>query len=183
MSQGTSTMIAGTRRSETDDRELLARIAAGGEDAFVELVRRYQRRFYGIARRMLGDDREAEDAVQTAFLRIHRHAAAYREEWSGATWLYRILTNVVIDHWRKRRRLGEVPLSATDVVGTAVNAERVDVDRALAKLPAEARAILLLCYVEELSYAEIARARGISINTVKTQLLRAKGLMRRYLKR
>jgi RNA polymerase sigma-70 factor (ECF subfamily) len=89
----------------------------------------------------------------------------------------------VIDHWRKRRRLGEVPLSATDVVGTAVNVERVDVDRALAKLPAEARAILLLCYVEELPYAEIARARGISINTVKTQLLRAKGLMRRYLKR
>ena len=130
---------------------------------------------------MLGDDAEAEDAVQTAFLRIHRHAAAYRDEWQGATWLYRVLTNVCIDLWRKRRRLGEAPEPGPRVERAARGASR---RRPRARqLPAEARAILLLCYVEELPYAEIARTRGISINTVKTQLLRAKGLMRRYLKR
>ena len=59
--------------------------------------------------------------------------------------------------------------------------ERIDVETALAKLPAEARVILLCCYVGGLSYGEIARVRGISVNTVKTQLSRAKRLMRRHL--
>jgi RNA polymerase sigma-70 factor (ECF subfamily) len=57
----------------------------------------------------------------------------------------------------------------------------LDVDRALARLAPEARAILLLCYVQELSYGEIARVRGISVNTVKTHLARAKRAMRRHL--
>jgi len=163
------------------DAALLAAIAAGDEAAFTALVRRYERRFYAVARRMLGEEREAEDAVQTALLRIFRSASEYRDRWRGSTWLYRILTNVCIDQWRKRRHVTEAAdeLGRTESHGT----DAIDVDRALAKLPPEARAILLLCYVEELPYAEIARVRGISINTVKTQLLRAKRLMRRHLKR
>jgi RNA polymerase sigma-70 factor, ECF subfamily len=176
-------MRAATKRDEgtASDAALLARVAAGDHDGFAALVHRYEARFFAVARRMLGDDTEAEDAVQTALFRIYRSAAAYRDEWQGSTWLYRVLTNVCIDLWRKRRRR-EAGADHVPSVG-APRADRVDVDRALAKLPAGARAILLLCYVEELPYAEIARARGISINTVKTQLLRAKGLMRRYLKR
>jgi RNA polymerase sigma-70 factor (ECF subfamily) len=163
------------------DAALLAAIAAGDEAAFTALVRRYERRFYSVARRMLGEEREAQDAVQTALLRIFRSAAEYRDRWRGSTWLYRILTNVCIDQWRKRRH----DIEPADEIGGSEShgTDTIDVDRALAKLPPEARAILLLCYVEELPYAEIARVRGISINTVKTQLLRAKRLMRRHLKR
>jgi RNA polymerase sigma-70 factor, ECF subfamily len=162
------------------DAALLARVAAGDHDGFAALVRRYETRLFAVARRMLGDDAEAEDAVQTALFRIYRSAAAYRDEWQGSTWLYRVLTNVCIDFWRKRRRGREASGDRVPSVG-APWAERVDVDRALARLPAEARAILLLCYVEERSYPEIARIRGISVNTVKTQLARAKRAMRRYL--
>lgn len=163
------------------DAALIAAVADGDEQAFTTLVRRYQGRFHRVARRMLGDDREAEDAVQTALLQVFRHASGYRDRWKGSTWLYRILTNVCIDAWRKRR-----PVSAEDVDdGTPAQAspegDRIDVDRALARLPPEARAILLLCYVEELSYADAALARGVTINTVKTQLARAKRLMRREL--
>jgi RNA polymerase sigma-70 factor, ECF subfamily len=165
--------------SEPSDATLLARIAAGHDDAFATLVLRYRGRFYGVARRMLGGDADAEDAVQAALFRIYRNASAYRDRWSGSTWLYRVLTNVCIDHWRKRRRLAEAPDPDDALESRPV--ERLDVDRALAKLPAEARAILLLCYVEGLPYAEIARVRGISVNTVKTQLSRAKRLMRRHL--
>jgi RNA polymerase sigma-70 factor (ECF subfamily) len=162
------------------DPELLAAIAEGDARAFGDLVARYQTRFYGVARRMLGSDADAEDAVQLAFLHVLRSAAAYRTEWSGSTWLYRILTNVAIDLWRKRRRLAEDPeLETASIAGPG--SERIDLDRALAKLPAEARAALVLCYVEGLSYAEIARVRGVTINTVKTHLLRAKRLMRRHL--
>ncbi len=166
---------------EVGDAELLARIASGSEDGLVELVGRYRDRFYGVARRMLGDEGEAEDAVQATFLRVFRHAGSYRDEWKSSTWLYRILTNTCIDLWRKRRRLAEVPESEASPTTEPRGTDRLDVERALAKLPAEARAILVLCYAEDLSYAEIARARGITVNTVKTQLLRAKRLMRKHL--
>jgi RNA polymerase sigma-70 factor (ECF subfamily) len=163
------------------DAALLARIARGGEDAFTTLVRRYERRFYAVARRMLGRDADAEDAVQLAFLHVLTRAGGYDPRWRGSTWLYRVLTNVCIDAWRKRRF--EQPVDAPDVAARAAasSAERVDVEAALAKLPAEARIILLCCYVGGLSYGEIARVRGISINTVKTQLARAKRAMRRHL--
>lgn len=167
--------------SEAPDTALLKHMAAGNEEAFVTLVRRYQDRFHAVARRMLGDDAEAQDAVQTAFFHVYRGAAAYRDDWRGSTWLYRILTNVCIDLWRKRRRLEGAGKDIATAVAAPRDVEGIDIDRALAKLPPEARAILLLCYVEDLSYADVARIRGISVNTVKTQLLRAKRLMRRHL--
>lgn len=182
VSIGVGSRPAGATRQS--DSEILAAIAAAGEEAeeaFACLVERYQARFYGVARRMLGADADAEDAVQIAFLHVHRSAAEYRDQWSGSTWLYRILTNVCIDLWRKRRRLAEVSVPEPPPVAAASASERIDVDRALDKLPAEARAALVLCYVEELSYAEIARVRGVTVNTVKTQLLRAKRLMRKHL--
>jgi RNA polymerase sigma-70 factor (ECF subfamily) len=174
-------MRAATLRAEdtVSDAALLARIAAGDHHGFAALVQRYEARFFAVARRMLGDDGEAEDAVQTAFFRVYRSAAAYRDEWQGSTWLYRVLTNVCIDLWRKRRRR-DAGADHVPSVG-APRADAIDVDRALARLAPEARAILLLCYVEEHSYPEIARIRGISVNTVKTQLARAKRAMRRYL--
>jgi len=162
------------------DPDLLEAIAGGDERAFGELVARYQGRFYGVARRMLRSDADAEDAVQLAFLQVHRKAGSYRDEWSGSTWLYRVLTNVCIDLWRKHRRLAEAPEAPVASVGERTG-DRIDVDRALAKLPSEARAALVLCYVEGLSYSEIARVRGVTINTVKTHLLRAKRLMRKHL--
>ncbi|MBI3768147.1 MAG: sigma-70 family RNA polymerase sigma factor [Deltaproteobacteria bacterium] len=176
---------------EPSDAALLAGVARGRSDAFTVLVRRYERRFYTIARRMLGRDADAEDAVQLAFLHVLTRADGYDATWKGSTWLYRVLTNVCIDAWRKRRleepeessesvRAPSVTFGGRRVSATAA-AERLDVQTALAKLPTEARVILLCCYVGGLSYREIARIRGISVNTVKTQLGRAKRLMRRHL--
>jgi RNA polymerase sigma-70 factor (ECF subfamily) len=163
-----------------DDRDVLEAVARGDERAFGALIARYQGRFYGVARRMLGNDADAQDAVQLALFHVHRKAGSYRSEWSGSTWLYRILTNVCIDLWRKRTRRAEDP-EIPIAVGFAPTGERIDVDRALAKLPTEARAALVLCYVEGLSYSEIATVRGVTVNTVKTHLRRAKRLMRKLL--
>jgi RNA polymerase sigma-70 factor (ECF subfamily) len=169
---------------EPTDASLLRGVARGRADAFTVLVRRYDGRFHAIARRMLGRDADAEDAVQLAFLRVLERARAYDPSWKGSTWLYRVLTNVCIDAWR-RRRLDEPAAAPRTAVVQAVQApqaaERIDVERALARLPGEARIILLCCYVGGLSYGEIARVRGISVNTVKTQLGRAKRQMRRHL--
>ncbi len=186
------------RADQASDAALLAAVARGRADAFTVLVRRYERPFYMIARRMLGRDADAEDAVQIAFLHVLEGAGGYQSTWKGSTWLYRVLTNVCIDAWRRRshaepsaaasadrpalpvtmpRSAARVPLETHEPPG----AERVDVQRALAKLPPEARIILLCCYVGGLPYNEIARVRGISVNTVKTQLARAKRQMRLHL--
>lgn len=164
------------------DAVLLRRIAPGDEDAFTVLVHRYQDRFYTVARRMLGDDRESDDAVQRTFLQVFLKAGQYQDRWQGSTWLYRILTNICVDAWRKRRHEAQALQALENPAVPRRMVERHDLDRALAQLPVEARVILLLRYVEDFSYQEIARVRGISVNTVKSQLRRGKGLLRRYLK-
>jgi len=167
---------------DPSDAVLLRRTARGDEEAFALLVRRYERRFYGVARRMLGDDRDCEDAVQLAFLRVFTKAAEYRDGFAGSTWLYRILTNVCIDAYRKRRAEARA-LEARPAAPTSggSRAERLDLEAALGRLPAEGRVVVLLRYVDDLPYGEIARVRGVTVNTVKTHLRRAKLMLRRHL--
>jgi RNA polymerase sigma-70 factor, ECF subfamily len=162
------------------DTALLERVASGDRAALASLAERYQERFFRVARQMLGNDHDAEDAVQIAFLKVHLFAGEYRTQWRGSTWLYRILTNACIDSWRKRRR--EEPTADVPATSAATSVpERIDVQSALARLPAEARAIVLLRYLEDLSYEDIARVRGVTVNTVKTQLQRGKRALRRHL--
>jgi len=167
------------------DAVLLERVAAGDEDAFADLVGRYQARFFRVALRILGNERDAEDGVQLAFLRVFRKAGSYRSDWQGSTWLYRVLTNVCVDVWRKRGRQPSID-AASEVEEAAARthsvALRLDVHGALARLPAEMRSVVVLRFSEDLSYEEIARVRGVSINTVKTQLARAKRALRSHLK-
>ena len=167
---------------DLSDTALLAQVARRNENAFAMLVQRYRDRFYRVAQRMLRDADDADDAVQLAFFRVFLRADAYRNEWKGSTWLYRVLINTCVDAYRKRKRAEEPGDGPQPSSGTDRAIERLDLASALDKLPVEARAVFLLCYSEELSYREIARARGITVNTVKTQLRRAKQLMRRHLK-
>jgi len=158
----------------------MARVARGDEDAFAEIVGRYGGRLLGVARRLLVSRADAEDAVQRALLQCYLGAGTYRAEWAVSTWLYRILTNVCVDELRRRRtRSGELePPGRPDPPG-----EHLDLRRALGRVPTEARVLLALRYVDGLSYGELARIRGISINTVKSQLQRGKGLLKAALTR
>lgn len=155
---------------------------SGDEGALTRLVFRHSGRMLAVAARLLGSRADAEDAVQRAFLRCHTHARDYRPEWSVSTWLYRILTNVCIDEIRRRRVRPEEPLPARPPAASHRTGpgpeERLDLERALAKVPTEARALLALRYVEGLSYGELARVRGITVNTVKSQLKRGKEILR-----
>src|SRR6185503_4176992 len=105
----------------------------------------------------------------------------YRPEWSVSTWLYRVLTNACVDEIRRRRARPEEPLleraAGRSAPGPGPEA-RLDVARGLAQVPTEARVLLTLRYVEGLSYGELARVRGISVNTVKSQLKRGKDILR-----
>jgi len=181
--------IAGYKQVMTDaDRSLMKRIAGGDEQAFADLARRYSPRLLALAWRLLGNRADAEDALQRSLLRLYRSAASYRPEWAVSTWLYRITTNVCVDEMRRRaahpeeaaaeepRRQGSLFPGPGGPGGDAGN--RLDLQRALLRVPREARILLALRYVDGLSYRELARVRGISVNTVKSQLARGKEILR-----
>jgi RNA polymerase sigma-70 factor (ECF subfamily) len=131
---------------------------------------------------MLGNRADAEDAVQRALLKCFAARASYSPRWAVSTWLYRALTNVCIDELRRRRTRNDADLGAvTPAPEGAPPGIRMDVARALDTVPREARVLLALHYVDGLGYGELARIRGISINTVKSQLRRGKAILRKAL--
>ncbi|MCI0549159.1 MAG: sigma-70 family RNA polymerase sigma factor, partial [Candidatus Rokubacteria bacterium] len=145
------------------------------------LVERYGPRLLAVARRLLHSETDAEDAVQRAFLQCYLRATGYRPEWAVSTWLYRILTNTCVDELRRRavRRDHRAALDGwPPPANGGPSARDLDVRRALARVPREARILLTLRYADGLTYAELARIRGISINTVKSQLARGKAILR-----
>jgi len=154
------------------------------EGTFTRLAEEYGARLYAVAFRLLGNRADAEDAVQRALLKSFAARASYSPRWAVSTWLYRILTNVCVDELRRRRPSAEVAtvLVSTPSPAGAIGA-RIDVARALTAVPREARVLLALHYVDGLSHRELAAVRGISVNTVKSQLARGKTILRAALER
>ena len=165
------------------DREVMLGVAKQDETAFSVLVERYGGRLLAVARRLLGSRADAEDAVQRALLQCYTGASSYQPQWAVSTWLYRILTNVCVDELRRRATRTAYGASDAAVDSARPREPRRDLDlhRALARVPREARVLLALRYAEGLSYGELARIRGISVNTVKSQLARGKALLREEL--
>jgi len=145
---------------------------------FARASEEYAARLYTVAYRLLGNRADAEDAVQRALLKAFEARESYTPRWALSTWLYRVLTNVCIDELRRRRRVPPEPLPRGR---TATQVERTDLARALGTVPREARVLLALHYVNGLSYRELAAIRGISVNTVKSQLARGKAILKQAL--
>lgn len=173
----------------TDERELIRRAKKGDSDAFRLLVEEYQTAVYRLALRMCGES-GAEDAAQEAFVAAWRGLPRFRGECKFSTWLYRLTTNAAIDYLRreqKQRTEGDVDdLSlADDSPSPQEQAERSEtqqrVRKALAALSDEHRQILLLRYMQELDYGEIAQALHISEGTLKSRINRAKARLRELL--
>jgi RNA polymerase sigma-70 factor, ECF subfamily len=150
------------------------------ERAFVKMVEQYAGRLYAVAYRMLGNRADAEDAVQRALLKCFAARASYSPRWAVSTWLYRALSNVCIDELRRRKVRNEPAPDDTPAIRRG-SVERLDLVRALDTVPREARLLLALHYVDGLGYRELAAIRGISVNTVKSQLARGKAILKRAL--
>lgn len=149
------------------------------ERTFARLAEEYAGRLYAVAYRMLGHRADAEDAVQRALTKCFAARATYSPRWAASTWLYRALSNVCIDELRRRRPTTAV--ADTDATAPPRGSERLELLRALESVPREARLLLALHYVDGLSYRELATVRGISVNTVKSQLARGKAIIKRTL--
>jgi RNA polymerase sigma-70 factor, ECF subfamily len=166
-----------------DDRALMQRVARRDQQAFTDLVERYAGRLLAVAHRLLRSREDAEDAVQRALLRCYTRAGTYRPEWAVSTWIYQVLTNVCVDELRRRasrnRLAAALPVpQAGSRSSPEVPGRFLDLHRALNRVPERARVLLALRYVDGLSYSELARIRGISENTVKSQLARGKAIVR-----
>ena len=174
-----------------DERELIRRAGQGDQEAFRQLVETYQAPAYRLALRMCGGDAAlAEDAAQEAFLAAWRGLPRFRGDSRFSTWLYRLTTNAAIDWLRREKRhrgmddVTELELP-DDGPGPQDQAEQAEaqqtVRRALGQLSEEHRQVLLLRYMQELDYAEIAAALEISEGTVKSRISRAKMRLRELL--
>jgi RNA polymerase sigma-70 factor (ECF subfamily) len=151
------------------------------ERAFARLAEQYASRLYAVAYRMLGHRADAEDAVQRALTKCYAARSTYSPRWAASTWLYRALSNVCIDELRRRRPTE--PLGDEHAAAPPRGVERLDLTRALETVPREARLLMALHYVDGLSYRELATVRGISVNTVKSQLARGKAIVKRALEK
>ncbi|MDQ1688310.1 MAG: polymerase sigma-70 factor, subfamily [Frankiaceae bacterium] len=163
-----------------DDATLLRRHTEGDPDAFGELVLRHRDRLWAVALRTLGDREEAADALQDALLSAFRAAGGYRGDAQVTTWLHRIVVNACIDRTRRRASRPTVPLDErTDSVpdprdDTATVDLRHELLAALASLPVDQAAALVLVDVEGHSVQEAALMLEVPIGTVKSRCARGR---------
>ena len=169
--------------SGVPDSELLRAHVDGDPDAFTELVRRHRDRLWAVALRTLGDPEEAADALQDALLSAFRRAETFRGDAAVTTWLHRIVVNACLDRLRRRRARPTAPLpddpdretadpGAPDLEDLA--AVGLDVQAALATLPAEQRAALVLVDLQGFAVADAAAVLGCPVGTVKSRCARAR---------
>ena len=166
-----------------DDQELAERVlSAGDESAFRELYRRHTPRLYQFVLRVLGgDEPEAEDVVQDTWIRAARSLDGFRWESRFDTWLTGIGLNLCRNCLRRSGRWDELP-EGTRLTGHPVTRDDgIDLERAIAMLPAGCRTVLVLHDVEGYRHAEIAERLGVSEGTSKSQLWSARRHMRRLL--
>lgn len=167
--------------------ELLGLARSGDAAAFAALVRRHQRTVYSLALRMLWDRHKAEDLAQDVFMQLHRKLALIRSDEHLVFWLRQVATRLAIDRLRRDSRyefrpLEDDPAFAQEPGGEAPGGGDPLLQHrlrlAVARLPAAARAVVLLRYQEDMDPVDIAEALEMPLNTVKSHLKRSLASLR-----
>lgn len=163
------------------DRKLIRRYLAGDVEAFDALMQAHEDRVFSICLRMLRSRDAALDTTQDVFLTVFRKADRYKEQAAFSTWLYRVTVNACYDHLRKAKRRRTEPLPehvdphdprGADAIG-AVEL-RPDIERALAAIGPDFRAVAILVDLEGMSLEDAADTLEIPIGTVKSRVFRAR---------
>jgi RNA polymerase sigma factor (sigma-70 family) len=180
---------------KSDDIELIQRILAGDETAFASLIRKYQKQVHALAWRKIGDFQIAEDIVQETFLQVYQKLETLNDPTQFSRWLHAIVNHLCIAWHRKNRlqteSLEEIHISeietepysryiASEHEKISADAQRDLVERLLAKLKESDREVITLHYFEEMTSSEIGTFLGVSENTVKSRLHRARQRLKKY---
>ena len=173
------------------ERDLVRQAQEGDNRAFGELVETHQRFAYNIALRAVGDDQDAEDIVQEAFVRAWRSLAGFRVDARFRTWLYRIVINLCysqLPRLRKEVNLLDAPNGQAFLPDRSPESNpesRVEDKQVLeflreqiGALPGQYQILLLLRHQEDCSYTEIAEIMDLPLGTVKTRIHRARKRLR-----
>ncbi|WP_273455113.1 RNA polymerase sigma factor [Nevskia ramosa] len=184
-------------QAEPEDHVLARRAASGDSRAFEQLYRLNVDRIYGLCLRLChGDSSRAEQATQDAFVRAWEKLSSFRGESRFSTWMHRLTVNVVLGEHRLLRRWvtfedevqsgvdGQDGVDGMDAIEPLRQEDigsRIDLERALAKLPKGARTVLMLHDIEGYQHDEISALTGIAIGTSKAQLHRARRLLQAML--
>ena len=178
-----------------DDVALIQRTLAGDENAFASLVRKYQRQVHAFARRKIGDFQIAEDITQETFLQVYQKLETLDDPTLFSQWLYTIANHLCIA-WFRQNRLQTEPLEEVCILGIetepysryvasehakiAAEAQRDLVEKLLTKLKESDRKVITLHYFEEMTSSEIGEFLGVSENTIKSRIRRARQHLKKY---
>jgi RNA polymerase sigma-70 factor (ECF subfamily) len=198
-------MIQGVGQTEFDEAALVAQAQQGGVEAFTDLVNRYERNIFRLARHITQSQEDAEDVLQETFLKAYEHLVDFQGNSKFYTWLVRIAVNQSLMKLRKRKTDASVSLDEPYDTGEENLTREIAVwdpnpeliysreeirsilEKAVESLPATFRAVFALRDIEELSTEETATVLNLSIPAVKSRLLRARLRLRekltRYFKR
>lgn len=178
--------VRGSADGEVDP-SVLERARRGDGRAFERLVRHYDPRLRALAYRLLGDADRTDDALQEAYVKAYRSLAAFRAEAPVGTWLYRIAYNACLDELRRRGRAecpaDDVPEWADPAAGAEERlADRASLAAALAALPPDQAAAVVLVDADGLGYAAAAEVLGVPEGTLASRLSRARSALRQALR-
>lgn len=178
-----------------DDTVLIQRILTGDETAFASLVRKYQKRVHTLAWRNIGDFHIAEDITQETFLQVYQKLGTLEDPARFSRWLYVIADRLCIAWLRRNHRhneplqdadISEIEIEvysryiATEYEKTFAEARRDLVEKLLAKLRETNRTVITLHYLEGMTYTEMGEFLGVSENTIKSRLRRARQQLKKY---
>ena len=184
-----------------DESVLVTQAKAGDQNAFSELVNRYERKIYRLAKNITRNDEDAEDVLQDAFLKAYTHLDNFKGDSKFYTWIVRIAVNEALMRLRKRRTDRSVPLDEPVELGEETVTREIAawddnpeqqysqeewrriLDEAVESLKPDFRTVFVLRDIEELSTEETAETLGISVPAVKSRLLRARLALRERLTR
>jgi len=195
LNQGAYRLAESPETDPAGDAMLVRRCQAGDDAAFNDIVERYQDRIFSYVKRMVRDPGEAEDVAQEVFVKAYQGLKGFDGRASLGTWVFRIATNLCVDHSRRKsRRIEPVSLSGNgldedlqhDVPDRKYDPERLVmegemrgvVEKAVGRLSDKLRTVLLLHDMNNLSYEEIATVVKVPLGTVKSRLFLARTQLR-----
>lgn len=179
-----------TQKDPRTDSELMVDLCNGDEEAFSEVIRRFQAPIYSLLIRMLGNEEDAQEMLQLTFCRVYRYRDKFDPDRKLVNWIFTIASNLAKKEWRRRSRWISVPLDHVHLTSPGktaphYNAGRVElrasIEEAVDRLPSHYREPFILREMEQMSYEDIADILGIRLGTVKSRINRARARLRELL--
>ncbi len=190
-----------TNGVELNDTDIIKQCLSGESNSYEILVNRYQKPIYNLAYRLSGNAEDAQDIAQEAFVKAYQSLQSFNPQYSFKSWLFRIAQNLSIDQLRKKSRHPQISMNQEieDDSGDSLQREWADpspnartlliekqkgerIEQMIQSLPEPYKTVIVLRHIEELQLEEIAQILRMPLGTVKTNLYRARNIMKDKLK-